>query len=64
MDGANKGCPCLVLDEPCDERCSCKDIFQSFGCLNCATYGSIEQRKHMAKYLNDARLAYDKSFNK
>lgn len=62
MEALNPGCPCLYLKEPCNERCSCKNIFQSFGCLNCATYGSLEQKTAMAEYLNNARLAYEKTF--
>lgn len=49
-------CPCKYLDNPCDDRCSCLNIFSSFGCLNCCTYGSLEQRRAMAIYLNNLRI--------
>lgn len=45
-DGA---CPCLYLDEPCHDTCTCKNGFSSSGCMYCCTYGSIEQRKNNAK---------------
>jgi len=54
------GCPCLYLDEPCDEQCTCVHPYSSFGCRNCCTYGSIEQRKNRAKILNKYRLDNNK----
>lgn len=44
-------CPCHYLDVPCKPNCSCIYPFSSAGCNYCATYGSIEQRKAMAKYI-------------
>lgn len=52
-----KGCPCLYLDNPCHERCTCVNHFSSVGCQNCCTYGSIEQRRAKAIQLNDIRLS-------
>lgn len=43
-----RGCPCEYLDEPCMPRCTCKMGTSSAGCMYCATYGSIEQRKEAA----------------
>lgn len=45
----DRTCPCLYLDEPCHDTCTCKNGFSSFGCMYCCTYGSIEQRKNNAK---------------
>lgn len=42
-------CACTVSDKPCSPHCSCKHPYHSGGCLNCATYGSAEQRKSMAE---------------
>lgn len=39
----NRTCPCNY-GEPCDERCTCVNEFSSFGCKNCCTYGSLEQK--------------------
>lgn len=61
MESTNIGCPCLVLDIPCQPHCTCRTPGMSHGCRNCATYGSLEQRKRMAEYLNNARLEYDKT---
>lgn len=54
----NRSCPCLYLKEPCQPNCTCVNPFMSHGCLNCATYGSIEQREQMAERLNHYRLFY------
>lgn len=48
-----KGCPCLYLDEPCSDMCTCVNPFSSRGCDYCATYGSIEQRKAKSKWLKN-----------
>lgn len=58
----DRACPCLYLDEPCNPSCSCKNKFSSYGCDNCCTYGSLEQRKEMAKFLNKLRLRNNKEF--
>jgi len=47
----DKGCPCLYLDKPCHDRCTCVNGFSSTGCAYCCTYGSIEQRKEKAEML-------------
>lgn len=57
----NRSCPCLYLNEPCQPHCTCVSPLMSHGCLNCATYGSVEQRKKMAEYLNESRLFYKKN---
>lgn len=49
----NIGCPCLYLDEPCHERCTCVNGASSTGCLYCCTYGSLEQRKEKAKKIKE-----------
>lgn len=54
-DNKDRACPCLYLDEPCMKGCTCKNQFSSSGCLNCCTYGSLEQRKAMAEYLDSTR---------
>jgi predicted HAD superfamily Cof-like phosphohydrolase len=67
IEPANKYCPCLVLDEPCKSNCSCKNPLSSAGCNYCATYGSIEQRKAMAKFIKskiDFRLPTDEDIEK
>ena len=56
MDEIRSGCPCLYLKEPCRPDCTCVNMFMSCGCMNCATYGSLEQRTAMAEYLNMIRL--------
>jgi hypothetical protein len=53
-----RSCPCLYLKEPCHPQCSCVHPFMSFGCSNCCTYGSIEQRKAKAEMINEYRLFY------
>lgn len=49
----DRGCPCKYLDDPCHERCTCKNGGSSIGCIYCATYGSLEQRKKAAKRIVD-----------
>ena len=46
-----KSCPCLHLEEPCNPRCSCKNIFHSYGCDYCCTYGSETQQSDKAIFL-------------
>jgi len=46
-----KSCPCMHLNEPCNPQCSCKNIFYSYGCDYCCTYGSEEQQKEKAIFL-------------
>lgn len=51
-----RSCPCLYLDKPCSEHCTCKNGASSFGCMYCATYGSLEQRKAAAQRIaNDLK---------
>lgn len=64
MDEIRSGCPCLYLKEPCRKYCTCVSKFSSAGCLNCSTYGSLEQRTAMAEYLNMIRLKGEDCFNK
>ncbi len=47
----DRACPCLYLEEPCNPNCTCKNPYSSAGCDYCCSYGSIEQRKHMAELL-------------
>lgn len=49
----DRGCPCKYLDEPCHQYCTCKNGAYSHGCLYCATYGSLEQRKEKAKRISE-----------
>lgn len=49
-----RGCPCLVLDEPCHPNCTCKNGLYSGGCLYCAKYGNLEQRKEAAEKIKHA----------
>ena len=44
-----RACPCKYLDDPCSPGCTCVNGLSSSGCLYCATYGSIEQRKAAAE---------------
>lgn len=44
-------CPCLIADEPCHERCSCRQPYSSFACWCCAQYGSPAQRKAAARMI-------------
>lgn len=44
------GCPCTLI-EPCSSTCSCANPIMSGGCARCCKYGSLEQRKEMAKCL-------------
>lgn len=50
----NNSCIC-AFGRSCREdrslKCSCATSISSFGCRNCAAYGSKEQRESMAKYL-------------
>jgi len=50
-EGEIRACPCTYLDEPCKENCTCKNKFSSAGCEYCCNYGSVEQRKAKAEYL-------------
>lgn len=52
------GCPCLVLDTPCMEQCSCARPEMSGGCKLCAHYGSVAQRKARAAHLSAAYAEY------
>lgn len=54
------GCPCKLLDKPCQTRCSCTNPFSSSGCLLCASYGSDEQRKAQAEYIASKVLGNDR----
>jgi len=45
------GCPCEIADTPCNEGCTCRNPFSSYGCQCCAKYGSMEQRKEKAEHL-------------
>lgn len=45
----DRGCPCKYLEEPCHRMCTCVNGASSFGCMYCATYGSLEQRKKAAE---------------
>lgn len=49
-DERARGCPCLYI-EPCQPRCTCRNILSSHGCLRCCRYGSREQQTEMAKWL-------------
>ena len=53
---AKRSCPCLYLKQPCHDRCTCVNLMSSSGCLNCCTYGSLEQRTRRAEILNEIRL--------
>jgi hypothetical protein len=55
---SKRSCPCLYLDEPCHPMCTCKNGLYSHGCLYCASYGSIGQRKEAAKRIAE-KLAPD-----
>lgn len=44
-------CLCLYLNIPCNDRCTCLSEFSSYGCLNCCTYGSLEQNQLKAEQL-------------
>jgi len=46
-----RSCPCIYLEKPCNERCSCKCSFSSYGCDFCCTYGSKEQRVYKANVI-------------
>lgn len=50
--GEDRGCPCKYLDEPCQPMCTCKNGVYSHGCIYCATYGGLEQRKKKAEWLS------------
>lgn len=57
----NFACPCLLADEPCRPKCSCRNPESSFACLACAGYGSADQRKQQASRIIQAvrRIADD-----
>jgi hypothetical protein len=55
LEEKDRACPCLYLDKPCSEDCTCKNQFSSAGCSNCCTYGSLEQRKAKALYLTSSQ---------
>lgn len=45
-------CPCLIADEPCRPGgCTCVKPHSSRGCICCARYGSLKQRKAMANMI-------------
>ena len=46
----SRGCPCNY-GEPCNDRCTCVQPISSYGCDNCCTYGSLEQREAKAEQL-------------
>jgi hypothetical protein len=48
----DRACPCHYLKEPCHPTCTCVNKYSSYGCKNCCTYGSLEQRQKMAEDLN------------
>jgi len=48
----NESCPCKYLDEPCQPDCTCVNPLSSKGCHYCCSYGSLEQKKEMAKYIS------------
>lgn len=54
-----RACPCLYLDEPCHEGCTCRNGASSLGCVYCATYGGIEQRKEKARWLAERINGYE-----
>lgn len=54
-----RSCPCLYLETPCSPNCTCRNQFSSHGCSNCCTYGSLDQRKEMAKHLDFLRQFYN-----
>jgi hypothetical protein len=51
------GCPCLVI-APCSETCTCATPILSGGCLRCARYGSLEQRRAHAEWIAAAIRAH------
>lgn len=53
----NRSCPCNHLDEPCTSNCTCKNPLSSHGCNYCATYGSKEQQKSAAEYIQEKIIA-------
>lgn len=57
-DEKRKSCPCEILDEPCMTSCTCKHSALSGGCLCCAKYGSLEQRKNAAEHIQKAMKEY------
>lgn len=62
---AERGCPCLYVG-PCIAACTCVNPAMSGGCSRCCRYGSLEQRRGMARLLleqeKDAVLALQEAF--
>ena len=54
----DRGCPCLYVT-PCNPRCTCVNHFSSVGCYRCCRYGSLEQRRSIAKHLAEAIDSYN-----
>jgi hypothetical protein len=55
-----RSCPCLYVD-PCRPSCTCASSWMSGGCDRCCTFGSLEQRKAIARHLAASSTAAERA---